>query len=354
KDKDGRYDLIAEVPEEVDSYVDEPLQDGVRYWYILRCTDGKYISSPTSPVDVIPINNFAPSPPEELRLEGFDGDRINMSWSSVPGAVGYKVRYGFKSGDYRRTVDVGPTTSWSLIPIAQINHFIVVSAYDGHGNESLFSKELAVLPRDDDTDPPTFLESEPKKVKAGSPFKIRCSIKDRSGVQDGSVYLVWDDDGEIEIDSNTVPMVRVSGDIFETATSIPPQRKGAKFLYCIFAADDDHDMGNEEDRSLGGSNLRHIEVVSGGDEIYVYPNPVSEVLNLHYALPDEAQLDMMVFDVSGSPVRKLKQIARGGKGNASWRVDLPSGVYIYRLRISYPNLGGQNEEIFRGKFAVVR
>jgi len=353
-DRNGRYDLIAEVPGGRGSYVDEGLQDGIRYWYILRCTDSRYISSPTSPVDVIPINNFAPPPPGELRLEGFDGDRINISWSPVPGAVGYKVRYGFKSGDYRRTVDVGSTTSWSLIPIAQINHFIVVSAYDGQGNESLFSKELAVLPRDDDTEPPIFLESEPKKVRANNSFKIKCVIRDKSGIQDGSVYLVWDNDGEIEIDSNTTPMVRVSGDIFETATPIPPQRRGAKFLYCIFAADDDHDMGNEEDRSLGGSNLRHVEVVSGADEIYVYPNPLSEVLNLHYILPDEAQLDVTAFDVSGNPVCKLKRIVRGGEGSVSWGIDLPSGIYIYRLRIRYPNLGGQNEEIFRGKFAVVR
>lgn len=352
--RDGKYDLIGEVGVNADTYIDGGLQDGVRYWYILRSTDGRYLSSPTSPVSAIPVNNFAPSPPERLELRGFDGDRINISWMPVRGARGYKVRYGFRSGEYTRSVDVGPVTEWSLTPIAQINHFIVVSAYDGDGNNSLFSDELAVLPLDDDSDPPIFLESLPKKIRADRSFKIRCSIEDESGIQEGSVYLVWDNDGEIEIDSNMVRMIGVSKGVFETAEPIPPQREGVKFLYRIFATDDDHDMGRDEDRSFGGSSLRRIQIVGGAGEIYTYPNPASQLLNLHYSLPDEAFIEMRVFDVSGNPVRRLRGEVRGGEGSVSWRINLPSGIYIYRLRIRYPELGEVEEEIFRGKFAIVR
>jgi hypothetical protein len=71
----------------------------------------------------------------------------------------------------------------------------------------------------------------------------------------------------------------------------------------------------------------------------VTPNPVAGPASFRFALPDEAQVELMLFDQQGRRVRTLAdrvyaagrhEVAWDGRGMRSER--LPSGVYLYRLR----------------------
>lgn len=71
---------------------------------------------------------------------------VTIGWdaSTDSQVVGYKVSYGNASGNYQNTVDVGNNTTFTLSNIAAgQSYFFAVKAYDGYGNESAFSQELA-------------------------------------------------------------------------------------------------------------------------------------------------------------------------------------------------------------------
>lgn len=66
-----------------------------------------------------------------------------------------------------------------------------------------------------------------------------------------------------------------------------------------------------------------------------YPNPFNIETNIKFALPKSANVTIEVFDVAG---RKIKTVVKDEKFEAGERVvkfraeDLPSGVYIYRVK----------------------
>jgi len=68
-------------------------------------------------------------------------ERIDLSWSLVIDATGYKVKYGTESGVYPNVVDVGDTLAYSVTGLpADATYYFVVLAYDeeeesDHSNE---------------------------------------------------------------------------------------------------------------------------------------------------------------------------------------------------------------------------
>jgi len=69
---------------------------------------------------------------------------ISLSWSGVPGALGYKVYYGTQSGTYSDSVDVPVSTSTTLIGLSGEAYHIRLKAYNLVG-ESDFSPEVEVI-----------------------------------------------------------------------------------------------------------------------------------------------------------------------------------------------------------------
>jgi hypothetical protein len=68
-----------------------------------------------------------------------------MAWDAVSDSslAGYKIYYGYASGQYSSNVNVGQVTSASLSGLDQSKaYYIAVTAYDTSGNESSFSNEV--------------------------------------------------------------------------------------------------------------------------------------------------------------------------------------------------------------------
>ncbi|MFH1147276.1 MAG: right-handed parallel beta-helix repeat-containing protein [Pseudomonadota bacterium] len=73
---------------------------------------------------------------------------VYLSWTPRKAAVGYKVYYGTSSGVYEGSIDAGNVNrDFRLTGLANdIVNYIVVTAYDGDGNETSYSPEIKITP----------------------------------------------------------------------------------------------------------------------------------------------------------------------------------------------------------------
>ncbi|MEW5807661.1 MAG: dockerin type I domain-containing protein [Acidobacteriota bacterium] len=75
---------------------------------------------------------------------------IKLSWDPVSdGSVaGYKVYFGYESGIYTYSNDVGNVTTYTLTNLQDCTkHYIAVTSYDFYGNESGYSNEVSGWPK---------------------------------------------------------------------------------------------------------------------------------------------------------------------------------------------------------------
>jgi len=65
-----------------------------------------------------------------------------------------------------------------------------------------------------------------------------------------------------------------------------------------------------------------------------YPNPFNPQTTIEFVLPDESQVELSVFNISGQKIDVLiDSFIEGGKHSVVWNAsEMPSGVYFYRLK----------------------
>lgn len=65
-----------------------------------------------------------------------------------------------------------------------------------------------------------------------------------------------------------------------------------------------------------------------------YPNPFNPVTNIHYSIPKESQVSLIVYDLLGKEIETLvDEVKSAGSFTAKFNgADLKSGVYFYKLR----------------------
>jgi len=76
---------------------------------------------------------------------------IQIRWSAVPGVAGYRVHWGGRSAEYTSSLDLGlPADDVGVLTYmldglaAPGRYYFVMTAYDGEGQTSPFSNEIAV------------------------------------------------------------------------------------------------------------------------------------------------------------------------------------------------------------------
>jgi len=363
---DGRYSIIGKVARGVATYTDDTAQVGITYWYMVRTSDGAYLSTSSSPVSTYSINNFAPNPPGPVYAEkGSIDNTLGVRWviGEEPDLAGYKIYGGTSSGLYDRQMDAGMVNYYVLTGLTNDNiYYISVTAYDTEGNESLHSIEVTGTPEDDDTSPPSFSTFYPEEVTEDAAFYIRCRIFDPSGIYDDpsekGVYLLWDSDGELSESSRKMRMSFFSPGVYSTDAKLPGQSLTSQFVYQVYAYDNDFDWNNEEDRTPGISNKQRVKILRSPSRVYNYPNPApsgqyTDRTIFRYYADSDAEVEINVYDVSGHLVDTLKAEASGGKYNETeWLIsDISSGVYIYTIEIQ-PALG--DRQFITKKLAIVK
>lgn len=127
------------------------------------------------------LNSLSPSAtqPDAPVLSEVAGShqRLEVSWSKVNGATGYKIYYGINDVTENK-VSVGDVTSHMLTDLendttykvevsalAKTTYYVAVTAYDNANNESTYSDEASIAIGDE-------LESDPSASMTGIPEKI--------------------------------------------------------------------------------------------------------------------------------------------------------------------------------------
>ncbi|MCD6501583.1 hypothetical protein J7L01_03195, partial [bacterium] len=161
------------------------------------------------------------------------------------------------------------------------------------GPNSMNPVEWCFAVVDDDTLCPVFEFAGPQSVVEGEDFNIWMIITDdQSGVYDPSgdvdsqgVYLIWDTDGELDIDfSGSVSMSRSVGDTFKTDLPIGGLIESADFVFAVYACDNDFDGGVAADRSCCWSDSFSIHVIRGPIPEILYPQPSEVSTNADQAI----------------------------------------------------------------------
>ena len=350
-------------------YIDDTTQAGVTYWYVVRASDGIYLSIDSPPVSAYSFNNFAPQPPKNVAAYTGSIDKtVNVWWvaNEEEDLAGYKIYYGSASRTYGKPVVTGLMNYNMLTGLVNDTvYYISITAHDTDGNESLHSQEVMVMPKDEDIEPPSFSEFYPVEVTEGVDFYIRCNISDLSGVYDDSsgadgqgVYLVWDNDGELLESSYEVQMSQLPSDTYITDVSIPGQSVAAQFVYQVYACDNDYDWSVADDRSRGASPEQTMSFLKTPSMAYNYPNPAPSAgygdrTIFRYYTASDADVRIDIYSIAGNMVANLEDRAIGGKYNEiEWDIsDIASGVYLYVLEIQ-PASGFK--QVIKKKLAIVR
>lgn len=367
--QDGRYSIVGKTSRGESTYTDDTVQAGVKYWYVVRTSDGIYLSTSSDLVSVYSVNNFSPKPPGSVYAQkgGID-NTIDIWWliGAESDLAGYKVYSGTSSHLYDEPVDIGMTNHHVLTGLTNGTvYYISVIAYDAEGNESLYSNEASAIPEDDDMDPPSFSAFYPKEVAEGTAFYIKCSISDPSGTYDDpsgadgqGVYLIWDNDDELAESAHAVQMSFSSSDVYMTDERIPGQSIGDRFIYQVYAYDDDYDWSNIEDRTRGISHEQMVKIALAPSRAYNYPNPApageyTDETVFRYYVASDADVKISIYDIAGYLVDNLEAKATGGRYNETeWNIsDVASGVYMYTIEIQ-PYSG--SKQIIKKKLAIVK
>ncbi len=171
-------------------------------------------------------------------------------------------------------------------------------------------------------------------------------------------HVIWDNDGELLIDSHIVRMNQSSSGSYITDERIPGQPAGTQVVYQVCAYDDDFDWGNAADRSGGISQEQTVEISSKSTRSCVYPNPApagpyTDRTIFHYYVSSDANVTINVYDVTGRLVDSLKAEAKGGTANETeWNISrIASGVYFYVINATSVSV---TKNIATGKLAIIK
>ncbi len=66
-----------------------------------------------------------------------------------------------------------------------------------------------------------------------------------------------------------------------------------------------------------------------------YPNPFNPSTTIRFSIPEDAVVELAVFDILGRQIETLVQgVRQAGIHTASWHARVATGVYFYRLRVT--------------------
>ena len=276
-----------------------------------------------------------PVPVQNLHATSTSATSISLAWDSSPlgDFAGFKVYYDSDSSGYPYTnsIDVGTDTSYSLGGLSLgTTFYLAVTCYDTDGNESWYSKELAVTVGDHDApDTPQGL----------------------TGVAgDGEVLLSWHpspagDFGGYRIYGGAQPspgnVVDSTGSAQDTSITISNLVNGTIYYFRVTAVDtllNESGFSNEIPVTPGPLSVETEALPTVFALHQNYPNPFNPTSTIQYDLPEAANVTLVVYDILGHEViRLVSQEMQPGYHVAVWDAKdhagraMPTGIYLARV-----------------------
>jgi hypothetical protein len=331
-------------------YTTPPLDDGSDWWFHVWAQDGagNFVASPVS-AGPFRIDTTAPTHPvvEASPAPGVWSNATSLSaaWTGAQddgsGLAGYRWLLDQAPGTDPLAAPVSPDSSDTFGPLAEGQHWLHLAVMDGVEN---WSPPLHVGPFQIDLTPPTATLDEPSSgtpLRHADPVTIRWTEGDAlSGV--AWIALWW------------------SPDDYATLYPIaegPPSQMGHAYNWTVpfvegtelrlrLAVTDAAGNVRVVDEGRAHTVTRAVGVdgpVAGLPERLILgrnvPNPFNPQTEIHYGLPAEGPVRLVVFDASGRVVRTLvdgiqagpawHRVIWDGRSDNGRRV--ASGTYFYRL-----------------------
>ena len=88
----------------------------------------------------------------------------------------------------------------------------------------------------------------------------------------------------------------------------------------------------------------------------IYPNPFNPITSIAYSLPENADIELIVYNIHGRHMQTLMRgVQTAGYHSINWNAsNYPSGVYLIRLEISnIPFLASSGETGLGQKIALI-
>jgi hypothetical protein len=83
--------------------------------------------------------------------------------------------------------------------------------------------------------------------------------------------------------------------------------------------------------AFSGSNSIASTTGSTSDQVRIFPNPVSDNLNVEYWSLRAGKISIELLDLNGKVIRNVYEGIHQGKQTYKWTKDLPSGYYLCRI-----------------------
>ena len=83
----------------------------------------------------------------------------------------------------------------------------------------------------------------------------------------------------------------------------------------------------------------------------IYPNPFNPITSIEYSLPENADIELIVYNIHGRHIQTLVQgLQTAGYHSINWNAsNYPSGVYLIRLESSNFSFLSSSKETGLGK-----
>jgi len=283
-----------------------------------------------------PDTSAPPIPVQGLTIDYASNDSIVLSWDEalMSDFANYTIYFDTDTSGipYEYSIDVGNVSSYSITGLSfDKTHYIAATTFDTDGNESWYSREVNVITID--------------KIPS-VPVGFSSSI-----TQDG-VVLKWRPNPESDIDFYAIYRSLQSGFNPDTMETFRYSSTDTSFTDSFFPIITTYyyrlsvfDVrGNESEFSeeLAVNIVVSIEPIPNIPDVYAldqnYPNPFNPITVLRYALPEQSNVSLVVYNLMG------QQVIRWDEGNVepgfyekTWNgtnrngIPVTSGIYIYRL-----------------------
>jgi len=143
----------------------------------------------------------------------------------------------------------------------------------------------------------------------------------KGSLQDNSAFLQWSTDNEINT-SHFVVERSLDGQSFDKIGNVSANGSNASAKYSYTDKDADKQSSStlyyrlkivDKDGAFTYSNIISLTINEMNSPVIVYPNPVSDVLNLRISLATREHIHIRVIDMQGKVMYKETKLVRNGR-----------------------------------------
>jgi hypothetical protein len=143
----------------------------------------------------------------------------------------------------------------------------------------------------------------------------------KGSLQDNAAFLQWNTDNEINT-SHFVVERSLDGQSFDKIGNVSANGSNASAKYSYTDKDADKQSSStlyyrlkivDKDGAFTYSNIISLTINEMNSPVIVYPNPVSDVLNLRISLATREHIHIRVIDMQGKVMYKETKLVRNGR-----------------------------------------